>query len=161
MSRGTSSSDVDAATETMRAITATQLNISEEPDGATLHCISVSQVCFKHGRITFPPGILLAASGFSAPPSSESTTGGYSHSNPPPQYPHIQSLNPWRSPQKYREFVRGGWRDVPETERWWVDALGGVVEEQRRVNVEGLVGNLEANGPMGLLRRGMDGARTV
>lgn len=57
--------------------------------------------------------------------------------------------------------MRGGWRDVPETERWWVDALGGVVEEQRRVNVEGLVGNLEANGPMGLLRRGMDGARTV
>jgi hypothetical protein len=57
--------------------------------------------------------------------------------------------------------MRGGWRDVPEAERWWVGALGGIVEEQRRANVEGLVGVAGGNGPLGLLRRGMDGARRV
>jgi hypothetical protein len=57
--------------------------------------------------------------------------------------------------------LRGGWRDVAEGERWWVDALGGVVEEQRKANVEGLVGVVEVNGPLGLLRRGMDGAKSV
>ena len=57
--------------------------------------------------------------------------------------------------------MRGGWRDVPEAERWWVHALGGAVEEQRKANVEGLGGVADGNGPMGLLRRGMDGAKSV
>ena len=159
----TTSSDIGAATEAMKSFAAAQLNITEEADGATLHCVSISQLCFKHGRITVPPGIVLAASGFSAPPlpSSEGSTQGYSHSNPPPHYPHAQALLSWGANRKYREFMRGGWRDVPEAERWWVHALGGAVEEQRKANVEGLGGVADGNGPMGLLRRGMDGAKSV
>jgi hypothetical protein len=41
-----------------------------EPDGATLHCVSISQLCFKHGRITVPPAIVLAGNGYCAYPTS-------------------------------------------------------------------------------------------
>jgi hypothetical protein len=58
-------------------------------------------------------------------------------------------------------LILGGWKAVPEAERWWVDALGGVVEEQRRANVEGLVGHVGASGPMGLLKKGLEGAKSV
>jgi len=159
------SSDIGAAAEAMKAIAAAQLKITEEPDGATLHCVSISQVCAKIGRITVPPGIVLALSGFSAPPSPSSSGNGiqpYSHSNPPPHYPHIKGFFSSRvTRHHYRQFLRGGWRDVPEGERWWVDALGGVVEEQRRANVEGMVGGAEGNGPMGLLRRAIEGAKDI
>ncbi|OBZ73958.1 hypothetical protein A0H81_06091 [Grifola frondosa] len=33
----------------------------EEPDGATLHCLSISEMCCKVGRITVPPPLVLAA----------------------------------------------------------------------------------------------------
>lgn len=151
-------SDMGAATEAMKAIAAAQLNV-EEPDGATLNCVGIAQVCFKHGRITVPPGLVIAASGFSAPPPDGAQA--YSHANPPPHYAHIKELMSWASSRKYVELMRGGWRDIPEDERWWVDALGGVVEERRKASVEGFSGSGLNDGAMGLLRRGMEGARTV
>lgn len=154
----TSTSDIGAATDVVKAIAAAQLTI-EEPDGATLNCVAISQLCFKHGRITVPPAIVLAASGFSAPPPDGAQA--YSHANPPPHYAHAQELISWRSSQKYRELMRGGWRDMPEAERWWVSALGGVVEERRKANVEGSGGLALGDGSMGLLRRGLEGARSV
>lgn len=137
--------------DAMKAIAAAQMKITEEPDGATLHCVAASELCFKHGRITVPPAIVLASSGFSIPAPSGSQP--YSHSNPPPHWVKAQLFAP-RASRKYREFLRGGWRDVPEGERWWVDALGGAVEERRSVNVEG-------DGAMGTLRRGTLGAGAV
>jgi len=160
-SQTSSSSDIGAA---MRAIAAAQLRITEEADGATLNCISISQMCFKHGRITVPPGIVLAASGFCAPPPpspSGESAPVYSRTNPPPHYSHVRNFVSSLTTREYAHFLRGGWRDVPEVERWWVKALGGVVEDQRRANVEGLVGVVEANGPIGLLRKGMDGAKSI
>ncbi|KZP32714.1 hypothetical protein FIBSPDRAFT_916417 [Athelia psychrophila] len=151
-------SDFDAATAAMNAIAAAQLN-TDEPDGATLNCVVISQLCFKHGRITVPPSIVLAASGFSVP--APEGLEPYSHANHPPHFVHAKELMSWASSRKYIDLMRGGWRDVPEGDRWWVDALGGVVEERRKTSVEGLNGDGLANGPMGLLRRGMDGARTV
>jgi len=155
----TSSSNLGEATEAMKLIAASQLQKTEEADGATLHCIAISQLCFKHGRITVPPGFVLAASGFSAPPPPSTTDSdpAYSLSNPPPHFSHVQQLLSPRASAKYRDLLRGGWKDVPEAERWWVDALGGVVEERRRANVEGF----DRGGPMGALRRGMEGARNV
>jgi len=159
MSRQTLSLDIGTATEAMRAITAAQIGVNEEADDTTLNCISILQLCFKHGRITVPPGIVLAISRFSTPPPSRGSVQMYSHPYPPPHYSQIQgfisSLTNWERGQ----FLHGRWRDVPEAERWWVEALGGIVEEQRRANVEGLVGIAEGKGPMGLLRKGMDGTR--
>ncbi|KIM86934.1 hypothetical protein PILCRDRAFT_815390 [Piloderma croceum F 1598] len=161
----TSSSDVGEAADAMRAIAAAQLSITKEADGATLHCVIISQLCFKLGRITVPPGLVLAISGFCAPPPpspSGDSAQAYSRSNPPPHYTHVQSFFSSPTSRKNTYFLRGGWKDVPEAERWWVEALGGVVEEQRRANVEGLVGTVvEVNGPLGLLKKGMDAAKSV
>lgn len=142
---------IGAATEVMKVLAADQLQNSQEPDGATLHCVAISQLCFKHGRITVPPGFVLAASGFSAPPSKSDSVPAYSHSNPPPHFLHAEQLISPRGTRKYGDLLRGGWKDIPEAERWWVDALGGVVEEQRRVNMDGLkgaglLGSLRKNG---------------
>ncbi|KAF7982684.1 hypothetical protein HWV62_27172 [Athelia sp. TMB] len=154
----TNGSDMGAATAAMNAIAAAQL-ASDELDGATLNCVVVSQLCFKHGRITVPPALVLAAAGFSAP-APEGTTP-YSPENPPPHFAHAKELMSWASSRKYVELMRGGWRDVPEGQRWWIDALGGAVEERRKANVEGLNGGALGDGPMGLLRRGMEGAKAV
>ena len=164
VSHQTLSSGIGEGAEAMRAIAAAQLNITEEADGATLHCITVSQVCFKHGRITVPPGFVLASSGFSAPPPASSSGASiqeYSHSNPPPHYPHIYPFISTASSREYRDLLRGGWKDIPVAERWWVDALGGVVEEQRKANVEGMGGVGGGNGPVGMLKNGLDGAKTL
>lgn len=38
---------------------------THDEDGALIHCIAVSTLCFKSGRKTVPPKIALALSGFS------------------------------------------------------------------------------------------------
>lgn len=53
--------------------------------------------------------------------------------------------------RQLRNFMKGEWKDVPEEERWWKEALGGTVEVQRRANLTVIEG----------LRRGMDGARII
>ncbi|KAF7978178.1 hypothetical protein HWV62_1376 [Athelia sp. TMB] len=146
-------SDMGDATAAMNAIAAAQLGAAE-PDGATLNCVVVAQMCFKHGRITVPPGLVLATAGFSAP--APEGAAAYSHANPPPHFAHAKEYISWASSGKFVKLMRGGWRDVPEGERWWVDALGGVVEERRKANVEGLNGSGLQDGPMGLIRRGME-----
>ncbi|KZP28434.1 hypothetical protein FIBSPDRAFT_1039559 [Athelia psychrophila] len=147
---GVPPSDISAA-DAMKAIAAAQM-VTEEPDGATVNCIAVSELCFKHGRITVPPSIVLASSGFSSPsPEGEMP---YSHANPPPHWAEARKLVAPRASKEYVKFLRGGWRDVPEAERWWVDALSGSVEERRKVHVE-------EGGAMGALRKGMQGAGSV
>lgn len=133
----------------------------EEPDGATLHTITISQMCFKMGRITVPPAVVFAANGLSVPPdfTSESEMNStnfemYSHANPPPHWNNVNKIASklhGGSIKKLRAFFRGGWRDVPEGETWWEQAMGGVVEEQRRRNLDTL----------DLLRKGMEGARAM
>jgi len=53
--------------------------------------------------------------------------------------------------RQLRNFMKGEWKDVPEEERWWKEALGGAVEVQRRANLTAIEG----------LRRGMDGVRSI
>ena len=44
-------------------------------DGTTLHCIAVSQLVFKHGRITIPPALGIALNGFSRAPAPDYASG--------------------------------------------------------------------------------------
>ncbi|KAG1854184.1 hypothetical protein DFJ58DRAFT_788562 [Suillus subalutaceus] len=113
-----------------------------ESDGAVLHCVAISHICFKHGRITVPPGVILPCE--AAP---------FSSTNPPPHWKKAQALRvaPSGSMPAFAKFLKGGWRDVPGDERWWEDALDGPIEEQRKANIEVLDS----------IRKGMEGARFI
>jgi hypothetical protein len=99
-----------------------------EPDGATLHCIAVSIICFKVNRITVPPALVLATSGFVAGDAPK-----------PPQAPYwatVQELTHCDARKPYLEFLKGGWRNVPAEDRWWDKALEGVeVDRKERLEV--------------------------
>ena len=133
-----------------------------EPDGAILHCVAVSQICFKRDRITVPPAVVIASEGFTKPYGDTDTDNvdsagagvrSYSHTNPPPNWIKSQSVRvpPHGSMDNFLTFYRGKWREVPEGERWWEDALGGSIEAKRRANLE----ILES------LKLGLDRVRTL
>jgi hypothetical protein len=54
------------------------------------------------------------------------------------------------SRKKMAEFLKGGWRNVPEGERWWEQAFADVAERN--------AANLK---DVELLKMGMEGARQV
>ncbi|KIK91758.1 hypothetical protein PAXRUDRAFT_830552 [Paxillus rubicundulus Ve08.2h10] len=124
-----------------------------EPDGAILHCVAVSLLCFKYGRITIPPAVVLGAEGYTKPPCPDSCISSYSHANPPPNWVKSQAIRvaPTGNMPNFQAFLKSGWRDVPESERWWEKALGGPVEEKRRANLD----ILES------LKSGLDHARSI
>lgn len=149
---------IDAsAQETSAALKAAAASLvaTEEPDGATLHTIAVSEVCFKIGRITVPPALAIAANGLSAPPSEfGSSLVEYSKTNPPPHWAKakaVMSVPAGGSTKALKELFTGGWRNVPESERWWDQALSGVVEQRRKARLEAV----------SVLRSGMEGAKTL
>ena len=119
-----------------------QLVPTEEPDGATLHCISVSELCFKVGRITVPPALVFACEGFSGPPPSGAQP--YTLANPPPHFLAAQSMQKKDLAKghlkTFQSFLKGGWRDVPPGERWWENAFGPEIEERRKKNLEAIYG---------------------
>jgi len=123
---------------------AAKLAITPEPDGATLHTVCVSEFCFKIGRITIPPAVVMASSGFTG-----ADAGVYSHVNPPPHYERVKKMLYTSSGggiKAYREFLKGGWKQ----DRWWEAAMSGT-EEQRKARYETVF----------KLRSGMDGTRTL
>jgi hypothetical protein len=105
-----------------------------ESDGAILHAVGISQICFKLGRVTVPPALVLAVNGFSAPPLGQGTP--YSQGNPPPSWLKTKALMS-NSPRSLREFLKGGWREVPE-DKWWEEALSGSTEERRQEALKGM-----------------------
>ncbi|TCD64759.1 hypothetical protein EIP91_003650 [Steccherinum ochraceum] len=134
------------------------LSAREEADGATLHCVVITEVCFKIGRITVPPSVALAADGYCVPPSSSSSSTDileraepYSRANPPPHWERVRAMKARGNFKPLQNFLKGGWKDVPEEERWWMSALGGEIEEKRRLNLDLVSG----------VQRGMEGARYV
>ncbi|KAF9447386.1 hypothetical protein P691DRAFT_706877 [Macrolepiota fuliginosa MF-IS2] len=143
--------------ETSAALKAAAASLvsTEEPDGATLHTIAVSGVCFKIGRITVPPALVIAANGFSAPPSEfGSSLTAYSNKNPPPHWEKakaVMSVPVGGSTKALRKLFKDGWRDVPESERWWDQALSGVIEQKRKARLEAV----------SVLRSGMEGMKTL
>ncbi|KAG2153265.1 hypothetical protein DEU56DRAFT_475486 [Suillus clintonianus] len=134
-----------------KGLAAVQSN-TNEPDGAILHCVATTYVCFKHGRITVPPGIVLSCEGFSKPPNTASAAP-FSPMNPPAHWKKVQALRVGLSGSApvFARFLKGGWRDVPEGERWWEDALDGPIDEQRKTNFE----------IFDSIRKGMEQARSL
>ncbi|RPD61061.1 hypothetical protein L226DRAFT_486149 [Lentinus tigrinus ALCF2SS1-7] len=146
------------ASEGARALAA-QLMERPEPDGALINCLAVSEVCCKIGRITVPPALVFAIDGFCADPPQGMQA--YSRTNPPPHWETVRQLrgdahatlgSPIKGSLKgLRDFYTGGWRDVPEGQRWWETALGAEVEERR----------LRGLPCMQALRKGIEEARTI
>ncbi|KAF7333584.1 Peptidase A1 domain-containing protein [Mycena sanguinolenta] len=108
-----------------------------EPDGAMLYCVAVSKLCCKHGRITIPPALVLAANGFYALPESISKSASATTLSNHRAGRDIASLPHWPtvrtlavSMPALAKFYMGGWRDVPEGERWWEDALAACEQER-------------------------------
>ncbi|KAJ3474753.1 hypothetical protein NLI96_g12276 [Meripilus lineatus] len=143
-----------SASDTLKQLATSQTQL-HEPDGAILHCVSISECCFKIGRITIPPGLIMACEGFTLPPTAPASTSStpppapYSHKNPPPFWEKVRAMRRGGNLKGLRDFLKGGWRDVPEGERWWEEALGGSIEERRVLNLElmeGVQKGMEAAG---------------
>ncbi|KAF8957170.1 hypothetical protein BDZ97DRAFT_1847636 [Flammula alnicola] len=110
----------------------------EEPDGATLHTVVISQLT---------PALVLGVNGFTG-------AAGHSHASPHPEWTNAKaemSKPVGGGLRKLRALFSGGWRDVPEGERWWDQALGEAVEAKRVKNLSLIEG----------LRRGLENARSL
>ncbi|KAI0028330.1 hypothetical protein K488DRAFT_58879 [Vararia minispora EC-137] len=131
----------------LKALTAAVSSV--EADGALVNCISVNQLVFKHGRVTVPPALVLAYDGFCHHAGDGLRERKYSHANPPPHWEHVCAIRD-KGPKAEAAFLRGGWRDVPEAERWWEEAFVGA-QETIRTNLAKLMG----------VREGLEGGRAV
>ncbi|KIY69912.1 hypothetical protein CYLTODRAFT_208692 [Cylindrobasidium torrendii FP15055 ss-10] len=99
---------------------ASKLAATPEADGAKVYCVSVAQMCFKIGRITIPPALVLTLSGLNARAN-------------PQAYERLVGMG-----DGLKAFLTGGWKD--EEEKWWeggwedvesirkerLDVIGGV-----------------------------------
>ncbi|KAH7335782.1 hypothetical protein B0J17DRAFT_600575 [Rhizoctonia solani] len=88
---------------------------THDDDGALIHCVAVSTYCCKHGRVTIPPKVALAISGFSLTEVGDSSN-----------WEHAKRLRE-RGPARMAEFLRGGWKT--EENKFW--ELGPEVEAER------------------------------
>ncbi|KAJ3923536.1 hypothetical protein F5877DRAFT_31275 [Lentinula edodes] len=111
---------------------------SEDEKDIILHTVAVARCCYKLGRITVPPSVLMATNGYS----------GFSVESPPHTWTH-HARNLALNPRKLREFYKGAWRQDPT--RWWDSAMGagGPVEKKLK----------ERLGICKQLFEGMDGVR--
>lgn len=53
----------------------------------------------------------------------------------------FEEIQTWRlndGGARIKKFYSGGWRDVPEGERWWEEAFNGEVERRRAEGLKGL-----------------------
>jgi len=117
-------------------------------DDETLHCTVVSQMCFKLGRLTVPPALVIAAAGFGVSPTkwTEILALRAVDRSPKPK----SNVKTGEASAGMRTLLKGGWRDVPEGERWWEMAVAPFENERVR--------RLEVVAP---LREGLEGARAL
>jgi hypothetical protein len=124
------------STAATAAAVAAAAEVKPESDGATVHCVSVNVMVFKHGRITVPPALVFAGEGLGTTPEQGARARE-----------HALKLGL----QGMRELYRGGWRAAPEgSERWWDEAMNGLEERIER-RVEQVMG----------VREGLEGALLV
>ncbi|KAJ3864232.1 hypothetical protein EV359DRAFT_41479 [Lentinula novae-zelandiae] len=134
---------------------------SEDEEDIILHTIAVARCCYKLGRITVPPSVLMATNGVCVYPHEVTMTeldptftgpldghSGFSVESPPHTWTH-HARNLALNPRKLREFYKGAWRQDPT--RWWDSAMGadGPVEGKLK----------ERLGICKQLFEGMDGVR--
>ena len=79
------------------------INAEDKLQEETLHCIAVSQHCFKIGRISVPPALVLACAGVGLMTEKWEQVKG--------------------DRRRRMELYKGGWKDIPAGERWWDQAL--------------------------------------
>ncbi|KAJ4479345.1 hypothetical protein J3R30DRAFT_3702596 [Lentinula aciculospora] len=106
----------------------------EDEENITLHTVAVARCCYKLGRITVPPSVLMATNGVCVYPDQVTMTdldpefsksldvhSGYSVDRPPHTWTsHARDLA--LNPKKLREFYKGAWRQ--DSTRWWDSAMG-------------------------------------
>ncbi|KDN35449.1 hypothetical protein RSAG8_11587, partial [Rhizoctonia solani AG-8 WAC10335] len=88
---------------------------THDDDGALIYCVAVSTYCFKHGRVTIPPKVALAISGFSLTEVGDSSN-----------WEHAKRLRE-RGPARMADFLRGGWKN--EENQFW--ELSPEIEAER------------------------------
>ncbi|CAE6484339.1 unnamed protein product [Rhizoctonia solani] len=88
---------------------------THDVDGALLHCVAVSAICFKYGRITVPPNVVLATSGYSFTEPGDKSN-----------WLNAKRLRE-RGREAMAEFFRGGWKT--EDNKFW--ETGPKVEAER------------------------------
>ncbi|KAJ3529104.1 hypothetical protein NMY22_g9134 [Coprinellus aureogranulatus] len=138
-SRSLSSMSSRSRSPSSTASTSSTPSLFYEPDDSLVHTVVIAQLCFKAGRITIPPSVVLASNGFCSPSNSvgAAESDPPSASRSPTTPPHWEQFKTIASPlyggslSDLYEFYRGGWRDVPERDRWWDRALDGYVEIHR------------------------------
>lgn len=134
----------------------------DKSKGEVLHCVSVSQMCFKLGRVTVPPALVFSGAGLGLQNVTvEHITGSQTGDEQQRARVAWNYLRTLRSKPKstntkntkgastskvssstpMQDLMRGGWRDVPVNERWWDQAMAPYEEgrKERLKVVEGLV----------------------
>ncbi|KAJ7886831.1 hypothetical protein B0H14DRAFT_3727843 [Mycena olivaceomarginata] len=144
-------SELDAVS---RALLTRAAQTTEE-DGAVLYTIAVSQLCYKQGRISVPPALVLATNGFYAAPSSSAAmlspvvgqskvtyTMAGGRDVDPPHWPAVRTAT--ASMRELAKLYAGGWREVPVGARWWENAFAAC-EGERRERLVPFVGSEAEN----------------
>lgn len=83
-----------------------------------VHCVSISQLCFKVGRVTVPPSVVMALNGM----------------GPAAAYERMQAMV---DEGTIKKFMTGGWRE--EKDVWWEEEDEDV-QMLRRVRAEAMEG---------------------
>ncbi|KAJ7744216.1 hypothetical protein B0H14DRAFT_3514721 [Mycena olivaceomarginata] len=117
--------------------------------------IAVSQLCYKQGRISVPPALVLATNGFYAAPSSSSAmltpvvgqskvtyTMAGGRDVDPPHWPAVRAAT--ASMRELARLCAGGWRELPVGARWWENAFAAR-EGERRERLVPFVGSEAKN----------------
>ena len=88
------------------------------PPGTVLHCIAVSQYCFKHGRMTVPPSVVLPSLGFNATPETWERLlriRGMAR-DPSNAKAKVGAVITKQGKERMKAFHRGGWKYEGD---WW------------------------------------------
>ncbi|KAG9119116.1 hypothetical protein FRC07_006026 [Ceratobasidium sp. 392] len=98
---------------------------THDDDGALIHCVAVSTLCARHGRVTIPPNVAFAMCGFSfSKPGSDEN------------WKKATTLRA-EGPEAVQQFLRGGWNTG---EAWWEPSEEVESERKRRVELLSLLG---------------------
>ncbi|KAJ7846595.1 hypothetical protein B0H14DRAFT_2510622 [Mycena olivaceomarginata] len=157
-------SELDAVS---RALLTRAAQTTEE-DGAVLYTIAVSQLCYKQGRISVPPALVLATNGFYAAPSSSAAmlspvvgqskvtyTMAGGRDVDPPHWPAVRTAT--ASMRELAKLYAGGWREVPVGARWWENAFAACEGERRERLVPFVGSEAENKGAVDGRRSGLSG----
>ncbi len=111
------------------------ISVRSLPPGGVVHCIAVSQYCFKHGRVTVPPSVVLPTIGFNATPEKwerllQMRGMARDPSNPKAK---VGTDITKQGKERMKEFHRGGWKEEGD---WW--RLPEEVERRNKSRAEWL-----------------------